>query len=593
MMEQKQYAASLNKNNINQKTILQGWVNRRRDHGGVIFVDLRDHTGVTQCICNPENKEIFTIAESLRPEFVIEIHGTIHLRPEGTTNPDMPTGDIEIIVDTINILNESIAPPFPINSNDELSDDVRFTNRALDLRRSHINELLLQRSRITFAIRNFLNEELFNEFETPCLTKSTPEGARDFLVPSRTNPGCFFALPQSPQIFKQLLMIAGFNRYYQIVRCFRDEDLRKDRQPEFTQVDVEMAFTSESQVMDTTERMIRKLFKEFLDVSLPNPLPIKTYADAMEVYGTDRPDLRNPLKLVDIADLFDNITLDVLKQIANDQESRTIALNVPEGKQLTRKNIEELTKYTQEQGLQGLAYIKVNDLAYKNDDDIRSPLTKYLSKKEILAILTRVNAESGHIVFIGAGKINVANKAMSALRTRVGETLNLISDEWKPLWIVDFPMFDFETSTSGQVICKAMHHPFTMPKDKTPEQLMEHPREALARSYDLIINGIEIGGGSMRIHDHKMQVAVFNLLNISAIEAENKFSHLLTALRYGCPPHGGIALGLDRLLMLMLDVPSIRDIIAFPKTQTGHCLLTKAPSRVSNNQLQELSLRLR
>jgi aspartyl-tRNA synthetase len=591
LMEQKLYCNVINGDNIDKKVVIQGWVNRRRDHGGVIFIDCRDHTGMIQCVCNPKNKQLFALAETLRAEYVVEIMGIVGRRPNGKSNPDMPSGDVEITTESIKIINVTAQLPFLLT---DRSTSRHAKDRALQLRTPAINALMIKRAKITYEIRKFLVERhSFHEIETPLLTKSTPEGARDFVVPSRTHPGCFYALPQSPQIYKQLLMVGGIHRYYQIARCFRDEGLRKDRQPEFTQVDLEMAFVTERQVMDVAECLIRELFKKFLQIDLPNPIPTLSYQDVMRDYGTDRPDLRNPLKLVDIADIMQDSTLAILKQIALDENSRIVAIKTTEHPKLSRKYIEQLTNLMKQHGMEGLSYIKISDIAYNKDDDVRSPLTKYLTKKQMLALLNRVGAHSKDIVFIGGAKQTIVNNAMSVLRMQLAEDLELMKSSWAPVWIVNFPMFEFESSTSGQRLCKSMHHPFTSPQDLNPEKLMEQPAKALAKAYDIVINGYEIGGGSIRIHDASLQTSVFNLLNINAIEAEDKFGHLLSALRFGCPPHGGIALGLDRLLMLMLDVPSIKEVIAFPKTQTGQCLLTQAPTRISNNQLQELSLRLR
>lgn len=574
--------------NLGQEVDLCGWTHRRRDHGGVIFIDLRDREGLVQVVFDPDVPDTFKVAESVRSEYVLKVHGTVRSRPEGTVNPNLPTGQIEVLAQTLSILNKSETPPFPLEGDIEVNEETRLRYRYIDLRRSEMLERLKARREITRYLRNFLDKKKFYEIETPFLTKATPEGARDYLVPSRTHEGAFFALPQSPQLYKQLLMIAGMDRYYQIVRCFRDEDLRADRQPEFTQLDIETSFMDEEGIMELMEEMIRNLFSSVLEQTLPESFPQMTYAEAMRRYGTDRPDLRIDLELVDVEDLMKGVEFNVFSGPANDPSGRVVAMRVPGGSQLSRKEIDGLTQFVSVYGAKGLAYIKVNDRA-AGKDGLQSPILKFLPDDVVESILNRCNARTGDLLFFGADKEIVVNESLGALRVKLGVDLGLVQAGWKPVWIVDFPMFDWDEA--GQR-WNALHHPFTAPSGNR-EELQANPGTMLSRAYDLVLNGTEIGGGSIRIHDTEMQQAVFRLLGIGDQEARAKFGFLLDALKYGCPPHGGIAFGLDRLVMLMTGASSIREVMAFPKTQTAACPLMESPAQVSDAQLKELGIRLR
>ena len=580
------YCGGINESHIDQEVTLCGWVHRRRDHGGVIFLDLRDRDGMSQVVVDPDTPESFALAEKVRSEFVIKVTGRVRRRPAGTENNNMPTGQVELLGKELVILNAAATPPFPLDEHVDVGEDVRLRYRFVDLRRPEMINRLRFRSRVTSYIRNFLDSRGFMDVETPILTRATPEGARDYLVPSRTHEGSFFALPQSPQLFKQLLMVSGVDRYYQIAKCFRDEDLRADRQPEFTQVDIEASFIDEETLMGLNEEMIRSLFKDVLDVELPE-FPRMPYSEAMQRYGSDKPDLRIPLELQDVGDLVESVDFKVFAGPAKDPKGRVAALRVPKGAELTRKQIDDYTKFVGIYGAKGLAYIKVNELA-KGADGLQSPIVKFLGDDVALAIMERVGAEDGDIVFFGADKATVVNEALGALRIKVGHDLNMLTCEWAPMWVVDFPMF--EELPDGNLT--AIHHPFTAPSC-SPEDLAADPANALSRAYDMVLNGTELGGGSIRIHDEKMQEAVFRILGIEEEEARAKFGFLLDALKFGCPPHGGLAFGLDRLVMLMTGSSSIRDVIAFPKTQSATCLMTQAPGEVDEKQLKELHIRLR
>jgi aspartyl-tRNA synthetase len=580
------YCGDLRKEHIGEEITLMGWVHRRRDHGGVIFLDVRDREGIAQVVFDPDREESFNLADSVRNEYVIEVKGKVRARPQGTENPEMPTGEIEVLGHELKILNRAETPPFQLDEHQQVGEDVRLRNRFIDLRRPEIQKKLRFRSKVTHAVRNYLEENGFLDIETPILTRATPEGARDYLVPSRTHEGCFFALPQSPQLFKQLLMVSGFDRYYQIAKCFRDEDLRADRQPEFTQIDIETSFLGEQEIMALAEGMVRKLFKELLDIDL-GEFPTMPYSEAMQRYGSDKPDLRIPLELVDVNDLVADVDFKVFAGPAKDPKGRVAALKVPGGAELTRKIIDDYTKFVGIYGAKGLAWIKVNALE-NGAEGLQSPIVKFLGEEVALKIMERLGAQNGDIVFFGADKANIVNEALGALRVKVGEDLNMIEKNWAPLWVVDFPMF--EELEDGSLT--ALHHPFTAP-NCSPEQLLEAPQGKLSRAYDMVLNGTELGGGSVRIHDQAMQRAVFKVLGISDEEAEEKFGFLLNALKYGAPPHGGLAFGLDRLIMLMTGSSSIREVIAFPKTQSAACLLTDAPGEVSASALRELNIKLR
>jgi len=581
------YCGELNESHIDQTISLCGWVHRRRDHGGVIFLDLRDRDGITQVVYDPDTVESFAIAEQVRNEFVVRVQGMVRARPEGTENLEMPTGKIEVLGKELEILNAADTPPFQLDEHMAVHEDIRLRNRFIDLRRPEMLNRMRMRSRITSGIRNYLDDNGFLDIETPILTRATPEGARDYLVPSRTHPGQFFALPQSPQLFKQLLMVSGLDRYYQIAKCFRDEDLRADRQPEFTQIDIETSFLDEDQIMDISETMIRGVFKEHLDVDLPE-FPRMTHQEAIYRYGIDRPDLRISMQLVDIADLMKEVEFKVFNAPANDPASRVVVLKVDGGSELSRKQIDEYTDFVGIYGAKGLAWVKVNDID-AGIEGLQSPILKFMPDDVVARVLERAEAKSGDILFFGADKAGIVNEAIGALRVKLGEDLDMLECEWAPLWVVDFPMFE-QDEKDGSLT--SVHHPFTAPSC-TPEELEAAPAAALSRAYDMVLNGTELGGGSIRINKPEMQQAVFRVLGIEAEEAEEKFGFLLNGLRYGCPPHGGIAFGLDRLVMMMTGSQSIRDVIAFPKTQSASCLLTDAPGTVNNKQLRELNIRLR
>ncbi|MFQ3787443.1 aspartate--tRNA ligase [Halomonas sp. A29] len=579
------YCGQLNETMVDQTVTLCGWVHRRRDHGGVIFLDMRDRDGIAQVVVDPDTAEAFATADRARSEFVLRISGRVRLRPEGTQNPKMPTGLIEVLAKEVEVLNTAATPPFQLDEHGKVGEEVRLKHRYIDLRRPEMIEKLRLRSRISHHVRAFLEGQGFLDIETPILTRATPEGARDYLVPSRTHPGSFFALPQSPQLFKQLLMVAGFDRYYQIAKCFRDEDLRADRQPEFTQIDIEASFVEEGDIMGITEAMIRELFQDVLDVELPE-FPRMTWADAMHRYGSDKPDLRIPLMLVDVDDLMKQVDFQVFSGPANAADGRVAALKVPGGASMSRKVIDDYTKFVGIYGAKGLAWIKVNERA-KGLEGLQSPIVKFM-ENVIEELLDRVGAQDGDIVFFGADKAKVVNEALGALRVKLGEDLKLYTRDWAPLWVVDFPMF--EADDSGRL--SPLHHPFTSPSC-SPEELKANPAQALSRAYDMVLNGTELGGGSIRIHDQQMQSTVFEILGIGKEEAREKFGFLLDALHYGAPPHGGLAFGLDRLVMLMAGSRTIREVIAFPKTQSAACLMTDAPGEVSGDQLRELNIRLR
>ena len=581
------YCGEIDESLVGQEIEVCGWVHRRRDHGGVIFIDLRDREGLLQVVFDPDRPEIFAEAERIRSEYVLKVKGLVRPRPDGTVNPNMRTGQVEVLAHELETLNKSETPPF--HHDEQANEDIRLKYRYLDLRRENMLGNLMLRHRVTAAMRKFLDSHGFVDVETPMLTRATPEGARDYIVPSRTNPGRFFALPQSPQIFKQLLMMSGLDRYYQIVRCFRDEDLRADRQPEFTQLDIEMSFVDEAAVTNTMEELMRFVFKETLDVELPDPFPRMTYAEAMQRYGSDKPDLRIDLELIEVSDLMGSVDFKVFAGPAADPEGRVAALCVPGGAQMSRRIIDDYTKYISRYGARGLAYIKVNDIN-AGAEGLQSPILKFLPDDTVKGILERTGADSGDLIFFGADKANIVNDALGALRCKVGEDRGLVADGWAPLWVVDFPMFEKDATGKRWT---SLHHPFTAPSIDDADVLKGDPGKALSRAYDMVLNGSEIGGGSIRIHDQNMQAAVFELLDISDEEAEEKFGFLLTALQYGCPPHGGVAFGLDRVVMLMAGAESIRDVIAFPKTQTASCPLTNAPGVVSAEQLKETGIRLR
>ena len=581
------YCGQVDESLIGEEISVTGWVHRRRDHGGVIFVDLRDREGLLQIVFDPDRPEIFAEAERIRGEYVLAVKGKVRPRPEGTVNPNMPTGQVEVLAHELTTLNDSATPPF--HHDEHANEELRLKYRYLDLRREQMLDNLRLRHGVTRAMRNFLDDNGFIDVETPMLTRATPEGARDYIVPSRTHPGKFFALPQSPQIFKQLLMMSGLDRYYQIVRCFRDEDLRADRQPEFTQLDVEMSFVDENDVTSIMEELIRTIFKEILDVDLPSPFPRMTYTEALQRFGTDKPDLRNPLELHEVADLMESVEFKVFAGPASDPEGRVAALRLPAGGQLSRKEIDDYTAYVGRYGAKGLAYIKVND-AQAGRDGLQSPILKFLPDDAISGIMERTGAADGDLVFFGADKARVVNDALGALRDKLGKDRGLIVEGWQPLWTIDFPMFEKDLHTKRWI---SLHHPFTAPAINDATALKAEPGTVLSRAYDMVLNGSEIGGGSIRIHNQVMQAAVFELLGISDEEAEEKFGFLLRALEYGCPPHGGIAFGLDRIVMLMAGAESIRDVIAFPKTQTASCPLTNAPGEVAKEQLKETGIRVR
>ena len=577
------YCGEITSSNLKEKVTICGWIHRRRDHGGVIFLDVRDIKGICQAVVNPDNKESFQLAESIRNEFVVQIEGVVRNRLEGTINKNMQTGEIEIEVANINILSKANTPVFPIDEYQEVNEDVRLKNRVLDLRRPEMNDRIIKRSKITSLIRNYLDKNEFHEIETPILTKATPEGARDYILPSRVQPGSFFALPQSPQLFKQLLMIGGLDKYYQIARCFRDEDLRADRQPEFTQIDIEASFVSQEEIMKLSEKMIQDVIKEFSGEKL-DKFEVIDWHDAMEEYGCDKPDLRIPLKLKEISDLVINEEFKVFSDPAKKEGSRVVALKVPNGNTMSRGQIDDYTKFVSKLGAKGLAYIKINDVK-DLENGIQSPILKFLTKKTIQNIFKTLEVKTDDLIFFGAGSESVVNLSMSSLIKKLGHDLDLYVSKWAPCWIVNFPMFELNAEGS----LTPLHHPFTLPK-ASKKELLENPNDVLAYAYDVVLNGYEIGGGSLRIYDKNMQETIFSILNISKEEAENKFGFLLKALSSGCPPHGGIAFGLDRIVMLVTDTTNIRDVIAFPKTQSAACLLTDAPSKVDKEQLEELKI---
>jgi len=578
----------LDRSLIDRDVALCGWVQTRRDHGGVIFIDLRDREGVAQVVCDPDRAETFNVAEGVRSEYVLRVVGTVRARPAGTENTALRTGDVEVVAREIEVLNRAEALPFQLDETD-VNESVRLRYRYLDLRRDVMQRNLRRRHRIVQSLRGFLEEHGFTEIETPMLTKSTPEGARDYLVPSRTHPGAFFALPQSPQLFKQILMMSGFERYYQLARCFRDEDLRADRQPEFTQLDIETSFMDENGVTQLMEQMLRRLFKEVLDTDLPDPFPRLTYAEAMRRYGSDKPDLRNPLEFVDVADLVKTAEFKVFAGPANSPDGRVAALRLPRGGELTRSQIDQYTAYVAQFGAKGLAYVKVNDSA-KGREGLQSPILKFLSDDAVAGILSRTRAESGDLIFFGADKSKIVNDALGALRLKLGQELGLVANDWRPLWVVDFPMFEYDADAKRWV---AMHHPFTAPRVEDEGLVDKDPANVKARAYDVVLNGSEIGGGSIRIHRSELQSRIFAALGIGADEAQAKFGFLLEALKYGAPPHGGIAFGVDRIAALMVGSDSIRDVIAFPKTQKATDLMSSAPSAVDDLQLRDLHIRLR
>lgn len=581
------YCGQVDENLVDQEIELCGWVNRRRDHGGVIFVDLRDREGIVQVVFDPDRAEMFALAERIRNEYVIKVKGRVRLRDEAVVNANIKTGKIEVLGLELEVLNASETPPFQLDD-EGVHEDNRLKYRYIDLRRDEMQQRMRMRTQVTSFIRRFMEDNGFWDIETPMLTRATPEGARDYLVPSRTHQGEFFALPQSPQLFKQLLMMSGMDRYYQIVRCFRDEDLRADRQPEFTQVDIETSFMDEDQVMQVTEELIRELFAHVLEVALPNPFPRMTHAEAMSRFGSDKPDLRIDMELVDIGDLMDNVEFKVFSAPAKDPNGRLVVLRVPQGASLSRKEIDGYTDFVGRYGAKGLAWIKVNDVA-AGREGLQSPIVKFLPDEALDAILQRTATETGDLLFFGAGDAKMVNESMGALRVQLCHDLNLVAREWKPLWVVDFPMFEWNDREERW---DALHHPFTAPSCSV-EELQNNPGESLSRAYDMVLNGCELGGGSVRIHNAEMQQNVLKILGIGEQEAEDKFGFLLNALKYGCPPHAGLAFGLDRMVMLMTGAASIRDVMAFPKTQSAACLLTDAPSEVSAAQLKELNIRIR
>ena len=587
------YVGQVSGEHLDQTVTLFGWVHRRRDHGGVIFIDLRDREGLAQIVCDPDRADVFATAERVRNEFCLKIVGKVRRRPEGTINPNLRSGEVEILCHALEILNASVTPPFQLDD-ENLSETTRLTHRVLDLRRPQMQQNLMLRYRVAMETRKYLDGLGFVDIETPMLTKSTPEGARDYLVPSRVNAGQFFALPQSPQLFKQLLMVSGFDRYYQITKCFRDEDLRADRQPEFTQIDCETSFLSEVEIREIFEELVRTVFRNSIGVDLPKPFPTMPYSEAMHLYGSDKPDLRVKLQFTDVTDVMKSVEFKVFASAANMEGGRVVALRVPGGSEMSRSEIDAYTQFVGIYGAKGLAYIKVNDTT-KGRDGLQSPIVKNLSDEALEAVIARCGATNGDLVFFGADKAKVVNDAIGALRNKIGHSefgrkSGLLDADWRPLWVVDFPMFEYDEEDARWVAC---HHPFTAPKDGHEDYLQTDPGRCLAKAYDMVLNGWEIGGGSVRIHREEVQSKVFRALKIGPEEAQAKFGFLLDALQYGAPPHGGIAFGLDRIVTMMTGAESIRDVIAFPKTQRAQCLLTQAPSSVDDKQLRELHIRLR
>lgn len=582
------YCGLIDTQYLNQTVTLFGWVHRRRDHGGVIFIDMRDREGLVQVVCDPDNVAAFQSAEKIRNEFVLKIIGSVRHRPEGTVNPNLISGEIEVLTQSIEILNTSLTPPFMIDD-ENLSETVRLEHRYLDLRRPQMQKNLRLRYKVTMAVRKFLDQQGFIDVETPMLTKSTPEGARDYLVPSRINAGHFFALPQSPQLFKQLLMVSGFDRYYQITKCFRDEDLRADRQPEFTQIDIETSFLKETEIMMLTEEMICNIFSNVLQIKLQSPFPRMAFSEAIFKYGSDKPDLRIPLMLTELTDVMKEVEFKVFREASQKSGGRVAALCIPQGGRLSRKEIDDYTNFVGIYGAKGLAYIKINSLE-KGLEGLQSPILKFLPETVVKIILERTAANDGDLIFFGADRSKIVNESLGALRVKIGQDLGLIEPGWRPLWVIDFPMFERDENENHW---QALHHPFTSPADSHEDLLETDPGKALSKAFDMILNGSEIGGGSVRIHRRDIQLKVFRALNIGVNEAQEKFGFLLEALQYGAPPHGGIAFGLDRVVTMMTGEESIRDVIAFPKTQRTQCLLTRAPSLVDEKQLQELHIRLR
>lgn len=580
------YCGQVDETLLDQQVTLCGWVNRRRDHGGVIFIDLRDREGLVQVVFDPDRADVFQTAERARNEYVLQVVGKVRQRPAGTENANLRSGQIEILGLELNVLNAAETPPFQLDE-DNVGEETRLTYRYIDLRRPEMQKRMQTRAKVTGFLRRFLEDNGFLDIETPMLTKATPEGARDYLVPSRTHPGSFFALPQSPQLFKQLLMMSGMDRYYQFARCFRDEDLRADRQPEFTQLDIETSFMDDNAIMSMMETMMRATFKETLGVELPNPFPRMPYSEAMHRFGSDKPDMRIPLEFIEVSDLMESVEFKVFSAPAKDPNSRVVAMRLPKGGDLSRKEIDDYTAFVGRYGAKGLAYIKVNDAA-AGRDGLQSPILKFLPDETVSGIMERTGAQTGDLIFFGADKSRVVNDALGALRVKLGHDRGLVEGAWAALWVVDFPMFEWDDKDNRWV---ALHHPFTAPKG-SPEELLANPGQALSIAYDMVLNGTEVGGGSVRIHNMEMQKSVFKLLGISDEEAQEKFGFLLNALKYGCPPHGGLAFGLDRLIMLMTGSQSIRDVMAFPKTQTAACPLTDAPAEVNAKQLRELNIRV-